>query len=237
MRRRCLHLWRTFLARSITAHVSFVPLTYQGLQARLFDVVRQRGGVIAANAFPVTRTMLQASIRNQVVHFVETSAKGRLSWGWTSTPIGLAKALFQASDPDPRYAHVGGQPVDNLWADLDFGSLTYMYDMLLPNVSGWNAPKQNVMQHIFPLTPLEIGAGWIAGVERVVSKASGNFTIPVQVTQTAGPARNQQVRLRYFDRQGWQTSTSLVEGMTAAVTVDGGGPRSFCVLTLEVERR
>jgi hypothetical protein len=28
-----------------------------------------------------------------------------------------------------------GLPVDNLWADLDFGSLTYMYDMLLPNVS------------------------------------------------------------------------------------------------------
>ena len=57
---------------------------------------------------------------------MESAAKGRETWGQMYTPIGLAKALFQLSDPDPAYKNVTGQPVDNLWADLDFGTLTYV---------------------------------------------------------------------------------------------------------------
>jgi hypothetical protein len=111
----------------ITQHVSFVPLVWQELQAAIYDeVVSKRGGTMIANSQPVTRTVMQAGIRNQVVQFIESAAKGRESWGWAYTPVGLSKALFQLSDPDPNYANVTGLPVDNLWADLDFGSLTYM---------------------------------------------------------------------------------------------------------------
>jgi hypothetical protein len=35
--------------------------------------------------------------------------------------------------------------------------------MLLPNVSDWRS-KRNVMQHIFPTTPIEIGPGFIRGM-------------------------------------------------------------------------
>jgi hypothetical protein len=110
----------------ITGHVSFVPLVWQDLQVALYDeVVTKRGGAMIANSMPATRTVMEAGIRNNVVQFVESSAKGREFWGHAYTPVGLSKALFQLSDPDPAYANVSGRPVDNLWADLDFGTLTY----------------------------------------------------------------------------------------------------------------
>ena len=56
--------------------VSFVPLIWQGLQGKLFDAVTKRGGALVANSYPVTRTMTDSSVRNNVVHFVETSSKG-----------------------------------------------------------------------------------------------------------------------------------------------------------------
>jgi hypothetical protein len=208
----------------ITAHVSFVPLVWQGLQARIYDeVVAKRGGTMVANSFPVTRTAMEAGIRNNVVQFVESSAKGREVWGQLYTPVALSKALFQLSDYDPHYANVSGLPVDNLWADLDFGTLTYMYDMLLPNVSGWNAPKANVMQHIFPTTPTELGPGYIIGQERIVTKVARRFSF-------AAPAPK-KLHLRYFDRQGWLESSALVPGPEVDVAVDGGGVRSFAVVT------
>ena len=49
-----------------------------------------------------------------------------------------------------------------------------MYDMLLPNVSGWRQ-KDNVMQHIFPTTPVEIGPGFIVGKERIVTKTREKY--------------------------------------------------------------
>jgi hypothetical protein len=205
----------------ITGHVSFVPLTWQGLHAAIYDeVVGKRRGMMVANSFPVTRTVMEAGIRNQVVQFVESSSKGRESWGHAYTPVALAKALFQLSDYDPRYANISGRPVDNLWADLDFGSLTYMYDMLLPNISGWEK-LDNVMQHIFPTTPVELGPGWIVGRERIVSKVSRSF-------EWAGDA----LSLRIFGRQGFLTSKSAVKGPTISVALDGG-ERSFAVISAE----
>ena len=69
---------------------------------------------------------MQAAIRNGVLSFVESSNKGREFSGHAYTPLALAKALFQQHDYDPKYMYIGGGPVDNLWADLDFGTLTYM---------------------------------------------------------------------------------------------------------------
>lgn len=212
---------------SIVRNVSFVPLLFQELQSAMFSAVTERGGALVANSFPTTRTMMEASVANSVLHFVETSAKGREMWGWTSTPLGLAKALFQGGDPDPRYANVSGRPVDNLWADLDFGALTYYYDALLPNVSGWRGgspsspPLANIMQHLFPITPVELGPGWIAGSERVVTKASHDFTLK-------GAAH---LVVTYWNREGWQTSTHGVAGSSVRIDVDGGGTRSFATIT------
>ena len=96
-----------------------------------------------------------------------------------------------------------------------------MYDMLLPNISGW--PKMdNVMQHIFPTTPVELGPGWIAGRERIVSKVSRSFAWPAE----------KPAALRIFGRQGFLTSKSEVKGPTIGVTLDGG-ERSFAVISAE----
>ena len=205
----------------IEKHVSFVPLTWGALQVKLYDeVVAKRGGVMIANSMPLTRTVMQGAIHNSVVQFIESASKGRESWGQAFTPVGLSKALFQLTDTDPSYANVSGLPVDNLYADLDFGTLTYFYDTLLPNVSGWRT-NANVMQAIFPTTVVELGSGFIVGKERVVSKVARDF---------AFGAAKQALRLRYFDRQGWLTHTARVEGPTVRVKTDGGGARSFAVI-------
>ena len=101
--------------------------------------------------------------------------------------------------------------------------LRYMYDMLLPNVSGWRQ-KENVMQHIFPTTPVEIGPGFIVGKERIVTKARESFSFP-------GGAK--RLRVRYFDRAGWLQSTVAVAVPRVTAEVDGGGPRSFAVIDPE----
>ena len=111
----------------ISGHVSFVPLTWGELQAVIYDeVVGRRGGTMITNYMPITRTVMHAAIRNNVLSFVESSNKGREFSGHAYTPLALSKALFQQHDYDPKYMNIGGDPVDNLWADLDFATLTYM---------------------------------------------------------------------------------------------------------------
>ena len=129
-----------------------------------------------------------------------------------------------------------GLPVDNLWADLDFGSLTYMYDMLLPNITGWDGAgdgkvKANVMQYIFPTTPVTIGPGWILGRERIVTKVARSFT-----WYDKDRSHPLLLRVRYFDRKGWMTSTAEVQGPTVHVGLDASGARSFAVVVRETSK-
>jgi hypothetical protein len=53
------------------------------------------------------------------------------------------------------------------------------------------------MQAIFPTTPVALGAGFIVGKERVVTKVRREFQFRAGAT-----------RLRYFDRHGWLTGTA-----------------------------
>ena len=101
--------------------------------------------------------------------------------------------------------------------------------MLLPNVTGWRS-KRNVMQYIFPTTPIELGEGFIHGIERVVTKVPANFTfIPPPSPGTRNNGGTQLI-VRYFDRSGWLTATETVEGPVVFAQVDGGGNRSFAVI-------
>ena len=53
------------------------------------------------------------------MQFIESASKGRESWGFTYTPVALAKALFQLSDADPAYANVTGLPSNERVCHLD----------------------------------------------------------------------------------------------------------------------
>ena len=99
--------------------------------------------------------------------------------------------------------------------------LTHRYDILLPNVTGWET-LENVMQHIFPTTPIELGSGFIVGVERIVTKVSRSFT---------WSGTQSELTLRVFDRQGFLTSKSTVRGPEIRVELDGDGARSFAVVS------
>jgi len=88
-------------------------------------------------------------------------------------------------------------------------------------VSGWTN-FENVMQHIFPTTPIELGPGFIVGRERIVTKVSRSFT-----------RTESELTLRVFDRQGFLTNKSTVKGPEVQVNLDGGGARSFAVVSAE----
>ena len=129
------------------------------------------------------------------VNFVETgSAIGRLRWSQLYSPLGLAKASNATGggggDIDPAYADVSGELVDNLYAQLDFGCLTFAYRRVVPNATG-----ESIIRHVFPVTPQRLGAGFIVGRERAVTKVSGSFA----PDGNTGP-----LCVRSFDRDGWQ---------------------------------
>ena len=70
------------------------------------------------------------------------------------------------------------------------------------------------------------------GQERVVTKVAGNFSLPLAVDALARAPHSVKLRVQYFDRNGWLTSTADVDGASAFAHVDGGGERSFAVLTM-----
>jgi hypothetical protein len=119
-----------------------------------------------------------------------------------------------------RYA-----PVATLLSQFTINSYPFAllrYDILLPNVTSW-ANLENVMQHIFPTTPIELGPGFIVGLERIVTKVSRSF---------AWAGKQSDLTLRVFDRKGFLTSRSNVKGPEVHVGLDGGA-RSFAVVSTD----
>eukprot|EP00966_Prymnesium_polylepis_P156586 3617968-Prymnesium_polylepis.1 len=226
-----------------------VPPVWAPLKLAIYERIRAHGGRAMANCAPVTAEVVAAGASagaDAVVNFVETgSAVNRLRWAQLYTPIGLAKGLLpkgKPSDIDPRYANVSGWPVPNLYAALDFGCLTFMYDHALPNVSGWRTPGKwvSVMRHIFPITPQTLGAGFVVGCERVVTKVGGAFAPSDDPMYCARAARarthgSSLLCAREFDRDGWQTSVQRRLVPPAKVDLGAAGKNAFAVVVPDAD--
>lgn len=192
---------------SVTAHASDTTLLFAPLKLQIYDkVLSHSPSSRMANSAPVAGSVVTAGAaaaaagRKAVVNFVETgSVAERMRWAQLYTPIGLAKQPVvpgHSRDINPRYQNVTGEPVSNLRAALDFGCITFMYDRRMPNVTGWRT-RSNVFQHIAPITPVQLGFGYIVGETRVITKVSGTFD----------PLLGSSKRcVRYFDEAGYQTS-------------------------------
>ena len=201
---------------SVVRHASSTPLVWGPLKAELFARVAASGGRVVTNAQPVTRSAMRMQAALNITSFVETSSIERFNWALYS-PVGLAKhALGPPSDPVPKYNNVSGLPVDNLFAALDFGALTYDYNYVLPNQTGWQHAPPNVMAAIFPVTARRVGQGFVVGPERVITKKSGTWA-PVGASSTSAAAAG--LRVRTFDRNGWLLSESTVNGDCATVVL------------------
>ena len=157
---------------SLRALPGSITLLSLGLELELREIIRANNGFFTANGPPVTRTIMEGQYG---VHFQEGSQHCRVKHVQTYTPVMLNRdGTGQAADEDPKYSRAGnvsGSDVCwNMMNHLDEGVLSYMYEGMFPN-----GTRPTILQHMWPITVKELGDGFVIGMERVVTKATGTF--------------------------------------------------------------
>lgn len=116
----------------------------------------QARGLLIGNGAPLTRTFTQLHFPR----FIETGSISNLTRGQLYTPIALGDHLTEK------------RPVDcyrNMLDALDYGALYYWYsDQIV-------ATEPTLTSVMFPITPIELGPGYIIGQERILTNRSGSF--------------------------------------------------------------
>ena len=154
--------------------------------ARILDA---KDGIMVMNGAPHTRSWFRNALtaQNPTVNENENSELWRAHHVQLYTPVMLTRYGGNKIDPDPRYNYTtecAGPTADErrvcftdicrcVHDHLDFGTLSMTYGAL------WhNDKRENVYAHMMPTTAVEIGEGYVIGLERVVTKRSGTYTAP-----------------------------------------------------------
>jgi len=140
----------------ITRLKSSVALLSQDWRVALAKRILKRGPLIA-NGQPHTRTMA----RLRFPRFVETGSPSNCAGAQMHSPIALGDHLTERSEADAYRM---------MLTALDYGCLYHWYnDMtVIPTYP-------TLTEHMYPITPVELHEGWIAGKERIITKRSGLF--------------------------------------------------------------
>ncbi|MCC7350052.1 MAG: hypothetical protein IT446_05730 [Phycisphaerales bacterium] len=112
--------------------------------------------VLMGNGAPHTRTFT----RLHFLRFVETSSINNLLLAQLYTPIQLGDHLTERNEVDCYRNMVRG---------LDFGGVYYWYR---PEII---ATHPTLTSYMFPITPVNLGHGYIIGKERILTNTSGYF--------------------------------------------------------------
>jgi len=114
-------------------------------------------GPLVGNGPPFTRAMAAL----QFPCFVETGSISHCTQAHLHTPIALGDHLTERSELDAYRV---------MLAALDYGCVYHWYNDLtvIPT-------HPHLVQYMYPITPLELHAGYILGKERIVTKISGMF--------------------------------------------------------------
>ena len=174
----------------VTARVGSLALLTQANELRMFDRVVAKGGRMVMNGPPQTRTWVEhmrANPRTASLNTRENHFAWRAMHPMLYTPVMLNRFGGSVDDIDPKYNHTDEfpdsaaarrvymqQPCQSITEHLEFGALSLGYDGLFKNVS-----RSNIYAHMFPITAIEIGKGFVIGLERTITKRSGRFTPPV----------------------------------------------------------
>ena len=113
-------------------------------------------GSLIGNGAPLTRTFT----RLHFPRFLETGSITHLYNGQLYTPIALGDHLTERSPLDCYHNMVRG---------LDYGAVYYWYfDQIV-------ATEPTLTSVMFPITPIELGHGYIIAKERILTNTSGRF--------------------------------------------------------------
>ena len=130
--------------------------------------------LLIGNGAPHTRTM--ASLH--FPRFVETGSISNCARAQLFTPIALGDHLTERSELDAYRVMLRA---------LDFGCVYYWYNdvTVIPT-------HPHLTQFMFPITPMELGEGFIIGKERILTNRSGTF----------GWGDNSKHEVHVFDDEG-----------------------------------
>lgn len=114
-------------------------------------------GPLVGNGPPFTRAMAAL----QFPCFVETGSISHCTQAHLHTPIALGDHLTERSELDAYRV---------MLAALDYGCAYHWYNDLtvIPT-------HPHLVQYMYPITPIEIHAGYVTGKERILTKVSGIF--------------------------------------------------------------
>lgn len=116
-----------------------------------------KGHDLVANGQPHTRTMAGLHFPR----FVETGSISNCAHALLYTPIALGDHLTERSEADAYRVMLRA---------LDFGCVYYWYNdvTVIPT-------HPHLTRYMFPITPLELGEGYLIGRERILTNRSGRF--------------------------------------------------------------
>jgi hypothetical protein len=143
----------------VTGKLTSVPLIMQPLALRIVDYVRGKGLFFMANTQAHTRTMMQ----KRIVRFVEGNSFSAMSDTHLGCPLGLGNRTIEATHQEST------RHVREL---LKRGAVYYGHYYSRP------AAPWNFTGVMFPITPEQIGPGYVLGRERIHTAVSGRFGFP-----------------------------------------------------------
>jgi len=85
-----------------------------------------------------------------------------------------------------------------------------------------NTTRENIYAHMTPMTPIELGEGFLIGIERTVTSRTGTYEVPAGV----GPYASSLVYT--YDDDCYLAS--VVEGSEQRVAVDWLEPRGIVII-------
>lgn len=135
---------------------SSVTLITEEWRVDLAKYIQSRGPLIG-NGPAYTRAMVAL----QFPCFVETGSITNATRSHLYSPIALGDHLTERSEQDAY---------ETMLAALDYGCVYHWYYDLK-----FHPTHKTITSYMFPITPLEIHAGYIIGEERIVTKTSGKF--------------------------------------------------------------
>ncbi len=136
----------------LKSSVSLVTESWRWQAARR---ILERGPLVA-NGMPYCKRIRELKFPAMT----ETAQSSFAARGHVYTPIILSDHLSESTFQDTY---------NNILKGLDYGCVFYFYRWELP------MPYETITSHMYPITPVELGAGFIIGEERILTRRSGLF--------------------------------------------------------------
>ncbi|MCC7349147.1 MAG: hypothetical protein IT446_01135 [Phycisphaerales bacterium] len=155
--------------------VTNVTLASQPWRLQFAEKLMKRGPLVG-NWAPSTRTFT----RVHFPRFVETGVYTHIISSQLYTPIALGDNLTERNEIDCYKSMVRG---------LDYGALYFWYSYNIP------CTHPTLMTYMYPITPINLGHGYIIGQERILTNRSGYF----------GWGDNSDFEILIFDQRGAKT--------------------------------